>query len=234
MSPTFIHGKDAVVYQDGNDLTGYLRSMSNSAEVETAEASTFADDDKVYVTGVQDATISAEGLFDATFDGNLDSITTSPAKAVFSVYPGGDALGSAGRGYSLDITSAERTAEVGDVVMVSLEGQSSVGTERILSYHALAQRIAAGTATAIDGAAASTAGGVGYLHATAASGTVVVKVQHSSDNVTFADLVTLGSVTASARAFRTTSAGTVNRYTRLVYTPTPSGTATFVAGFGRY
>jgi hypothetical protein len=27
--------------------------------------------------------------------------------------------------------------------------------------------------------------------------------------------------------------GTVRRYTRLVYTPTPSGTATFVAGFGR-
>jgi hypothetical protein len=37
----------------------------------------------------------------------------------------------------------------------------------------------------------------------------------------------------SAKVFRTQVTGTVNRYTRLVYTVT-SGTATFVAGFGRY
>ena len=232
MSPSFIHGKDAVVYQDGNDLTGYLRSLSNSAEVETADTTTFADDDKTYVPGLADATLSAEGLFDATFDGELNTITGSGTKSVWSVYPGGDAVGTPGRGYSLDVTSAERTAEIGDVVMVSIEGQSSVGTEPIKSHHALAQRTASGTATVVDNAASSANGGVGYLHATAASGTVVVKVQHSSDNSTYADLVTLGTVTASARSFRTTVAGAVNRYTRLVYTIT-SGTATFVAGFGR-
>lgn len=232
MSPTFIHGKNAVVYQDGNDLTGYLRSLSNSAEVETAESTTFADDDKTYVPGLADATISAEGLFDSTFDGELNTITGSGTKSVWSVYPGGDADGSPGRGYSLDVTSAERTAEVGDVVMVSIEGQSSVGTEAIISHHALAQRTASGTATVVDNSASSANGGYGYLHATAASGTVVVKVQHSSDNSTYADYLTLGTVTASARSFRTTATGTVNRYTRVVYTIT-SGTATFVAGFGR-
>lgn len=232
MSPSFIHGKAAVVYQDGNDLTGYLRSLSNSAEVETAETTTFSDDDKTYVPGLADATLSAEGLFDATFDGELSTITGSGTKSVWSVYPGGDGVGTPGRGYSLDVTSAERTAEIGDVVMVSIEGQSSVGTEPITSHHALAQRTASGTATVVDNGAASSNGGVGYLHATAASGTAVIKVQHSSDNVTFVDLVTIGTVTASARSFRTTVAGAVNRYTRAVYTIT-SGTATFVAGFGR-
>lgn len=231
MSAAFIHGKAAVVYQDGNDLTGYLRSVSNSAEVETAESTTFADDDKTYVVGMADATISAEGLFDATFDGNLSAITGTGAKSLWSVYPGGDAIGLPGRGYSLDVTSAERTAEVGDVVMVSLEGQSSVGTEPVISHHALAQRTASGTATAVDGAASSANGGVGYIHATAASGTVTVKVQHSSDNVTYADLITFTNVTA-AGAQRSAVAGTVNRYTRVTYTAT-SGTATFVVGFGR-
>jgi hypothetical protein len=232
VSPTFIHGKSAVVYQDGNDLTGYLRSLSNSAEVETAESTTFSDDDKTYVTGMADATISAEGLFDATFDGNLNSITGSGTKSIWSVYPGGDGVGSSGRGYSLDVTSAERTAEIGDVVMINIEGQSSVGTEPIISHHALAQRTASGTATVVDAGASSANGGYGYLHATAASGTVVVTVQHSSDNNTYADYLTLGTITASARSFRTTATGTVNRYTRVVYTIT-SGTATFVAGFGR-
>jgi hypothetical protein len=233
VSPAFIHGKSAVVYQDANDLTEYLRSLTNSAEVETAESTTFTDDDKTYITGQADATLSAEGLFDSTFDGSINAITGSGSKSLWSVYPGGDTVGLPGRGYSLDITSAERTAEVGDVVMVSVEGQSSVGTERIISHHALAQRTASGTATVVDGTASSASGGVGYLHATAAAGTVVVTVQHSSDNVTFADYMTVGTVTASAKTFRTTATGTVNRYTRLTYTAT-SGTATFVCGFGRY
>lgn len=233
MSPSFIHGKDAVVYQDGNDLTGYLRSLSNSSEVETAETTTFVDDDKTYVVGVADATVSAEGLFDSTFDGNLNTLTGSATKSLWSIYPAGDTVGNQGRGYSLDLTKAERTADVGDVVMVSIEGQSSVGTEPITSHHALAQRTASGTATVVDNAASSANGGVGYLHATSAAGTVVVKVQHSSDNVTFADYLTLGTVTASAKSFRTTNTGTVNRYTRLVWTIT-SGTATFQSGFGRF
>ena len=233
MSPTFIHGKNAVVYQDGNDLTGYLRSLSNSAEVETAESTTFSDDDKTYITGMGDATLSAEGLFDATFDGDVNAITGSGTKSVWSVYPGGDVAGSSGRGYSLDITSAERTAEVGDVVMISLEGQSSVGTERIVSHHALASRSTSGTAAVIDNGASSASGGVGYVHMTAGGGTLVIKVQASADNSTYADLVTLGTITPSAKVFRTQVTGTVNRYTRLVYTVT-SGTATFVAGFGRY
>lgn len=232
MSPTFIHGKSAVVYQDGNDLTGYLRSISNSAEVEAAESTTFADDDKTYVPGLGDATLSAEGLFDSTFDGNLQTITGSGTKSVWSVYPGGDAIGSAGRGYSLDITSAERSADIGDVVMVSVEGQSSVGTERLMSHKELAQVTTSGTATVVDNGGSSASGGVAYLHATAASGTVVVKIQHSTDNITFADYLTVGTVTA-AGALRASGTGTVNRYTRLVYTAT-SGTATFVCGFGRY
>lgn len=232
MSPTFTHGKDAVVYQDANDLTGYLRSLSNSASVDTAESTTFADDDKTYITGHTDATISAEGLFDATFDGNVNTITGSGTKSVWSIYPAGDAAGSAGRGYSLDVTSAERTADVGDVVMVSIEGQSSVGTERVISHHALAQRTASGTASVVDNAGSSASGGVAYLHATAGAGSVVVKIQHSSDNVTYADYLTVGTITAGG-AIRATQTGTVNRYTRLVYTAT-SGTATFVCGFGRY
>lgn len=231
MSPTFTHGRDAVVYQDGNDLTGYLRSLSNSASVETAEVSTFLDDDKAYIGGLTDATISAEGLFDSSFDGNINTITGSGTKSIWSIYPAGDAAGSAGRGYSLDITSAERTADVGDVVMVSIEGQSSVGTERVISQHALAQRTASGTAAVVDNAASSTTGGYGYAHATAASGTVAIKVQHSADNITYADLLTFTALTA-AGGQRGAVTGTVNRYTRLVFTAT-AGTATFAVGFGR-
>jgi hypothetical protein len=231
VSPTFIHGKSAVVYQDGNDLTGYLRSVSNSAEVDTAEATTFANDDKTYVAGMADATLSAEGLFDSTFDGDLNTITGSGTKSIWSVYPGGDSVGLPGRGYSLDITSAERSADIGDVVMISLEGQSSVGTDAVVSHHALAARSTSGTAGVVDAAASSANGGVGYLHVTQISGTAVITLQDSSDNSTFADYLSLGTVTSTG-AVRAVGLGTVNRYTRLTYTIT-GGTATFVAGFSR-
>ena len=68
---------------------------------------------------------------------------------------------------------------------------------------------------------------------TAGGGTLVIKVQDSADNSSYTDLVTLGTITPSAKVFRTQVTGTVARYIRLVYTVT-SGTATFVAGFGRY
>lgn len=233
MSPTFIHGKNAVVYQDGNDLTGYLRSLSAAAEIETAESTTFSDDDKTYITGVGDATLSAEGLFDTTFDGDVNSITGSGTKSIWSVYPGGDAVGLPGRGYSLDITSAERTAEIGDVVMIALEGQSSVGSEPIVSLHATGAESSSSEGPAVDNGASSAAGGVGYVHMTAGGGTLVITVQDSADNSTWADLVVLGTITPSAKAFRTAATGTVERYSRLTWTVT-SGTATFVAGFGRY
>jgi hypothetical protein len=130
------------------------------------------------------------------------------------------------------VSSAERTADVGDVVMVSIEGQSSTGTEALISHHSLAERSTSGTATVYDNGASSSDGGYAYLHATAAAGTVVVKIQDSADNITYSDYLTVGTITASAKSFRTTATGSVNQFTRLTYEIT-SGTATFVCGFGR-
>jgi len=229
--PTFTHGKSAVIYQDANDLTNYLRSFSNAAEVDTAESTTFSDDDKTYVAGLSDATISAEGLFDSTFDGEMATITGSGTKSLWSVYPAGDTVGNSGRGYSLDVTSAERSSDIGDVVMLTVEGQSSTGSEQIISHHALAEVSASGTATVYDGAAQTTNGGHAYVHVTAVSGTVVLMLEDSADNVTYGDLQSLGTVTATG-ATRYAVTGTVERYTRITYDCT-NGTATFVAGFGR-
>lgn len=229
--PTFTHGKSANAYLNGLDLTGYGRSITISRDVDTAEASTFGDDDKVYVPGLRDATASMELLLDATLDGSVNAVAGAGTRPVWSFYPMGDTVGLTGYGLQADATGYEVTAEIGDVVQASLEMQSSVGAELLVSHHALAQRTTSGTATVIDNGAATTGGGRGYLHATAVNGTVTVKVQDSADNTTYADLLTLGTLTAPG-GFRTTLAGTVRRYTRLVYTAT-AGTATFVAGFGR-
>jgi hypothetical protein len=80
-----------------------------------------------------------------------------------------------------------------------------------------------GTATKFDNGASSAFGGAGYLHAfSIASGTATVKIQHSSDDSTYADLITFTNVTAATSERVATAAitTTVNRYVRVNATGT--------------
>jgi len=86
--------------------------------------------------------------------------------------------------------------------------------------------------TAVDNTSSSASGGIGLISVESiASGTATVKVQHSSDNVTFADLITFTGVTArTSEAISAT--GTVNRYVRIQSSGTFSNLV-FVAQFSR-
>ena len=93
----------------------------------------------------------------------------------------------------------------------------------------------AASGTGVDNAASSANGCVAYLEAMSlVSGTCVVKVQHSTDNVTFTDLITFTSVTTAGVPFaqRSTASGTINRYLR-VNTSGTFSTIVFVAGVAR-
>ncbi|MGH3848414.1 MAG: hypothetical protein ACRDRT_01700, partial [Pseudonocardiaceae bacterium] len=100
--------------------------------------------------------------------------------------------------------------------------------------HPLSAETTSGNGTSIDNAAASTTGGVGHLHVSAATaGPHVIKVQHSVDNSVWADLITFASVTGATQE-RVAIAGTVNRYTRGNHTPGGgSPSVTFATVFAR-
>jgi hypothetical protein len=82
--------------------------------------------------------------------------------------------------------------------------------------------------------ASSENGGVGYLHVTAFSGitNVVVKIQHSVDDITYADLVTFATVTAVGRE-RLAVAGAVDGYLAVDGNITGAGSVTVFVGFCR-
>lgn len=86
-----------------------------------------------------------------------------------------------------------------------------------------------------DNAASSNNGAVGYLQVSAFSGFtgMIVKIRHSADDVTYADLITFTNVTAGPVAERLTVAGTVNRYTCVDGDVTGSGSATVFVGLKR-
>lgn len=106
----------------------------------------------------------------------------------------------------------------------------------------LAARTTAGNtqASAVDGAASSTAGGVGYLQTTALTlggyTDLVVKVRHSPDLNSWADLVTFTAATAIGAERKTTATNPIERYLAVSWAWTGSGSdqsATFAVGFAR-
>lgn len=95
-------------------------------------------------------------------------------------------------------------------------------------------------ASSVDNAASSANGGIGALQVTALTlggGTsVTFKVRHSTDNVTFADLITFTNVTSAPAAQSSVVAGTVNRYLAASYAfnGSPSGqSVTYMIAFAR-
>jgi hypothetical protein len=91
---------------------------------------------------------------------------------------------------------------------------------------------AATNGTGVDGAASSAFGAQFYLHLTAFTGTsVVVSIEDSADNVTFAALSGAAfTSTAAITSERIAVTGTVRRYLRVVTTGTITSTTFFVNG----
>jgi predicted secreted protein len=241
----FRHGKSTRVLIGSSDLSTYFNDTSVSTSVETAETTTYgvAGDSKTYVTGLNDSTISISGLF-ADEAGEADEVITaaigSDTDVVFTIAQDGGLI--VGRrcllGQSIE-TKYDLSSPVADVVSTSLDLQSDGESVHGFVLAASESISSTSTGTSVDGIASSSNGGIATLHVTANTrdGSITVKVQHSADNVTFADLATFSvvpSTTITSERLSVASGTTVNRYLRVSYTVAGStGSATIAAAFGR-
>lgn len=222
--PTFRHGKRTAVLFNGTDMSPYLNEATTTQEIETAETTTFSDSDKTYIAGLADGTISTSGLFDSTA-GASDAVLNGMIQQednTFTVLPEGNTIGNRAIIANGELTTYEISSPVGDVIAISAEIQADGG---LLHGVALASAVntgsASATTTAVNNGSATTSGGLYNLHVTANThdGISTIKVQHSSDNLTFADLVTFSNVSASTTVGESiTSTGTVNQYLRTLST----------------
>lgn len=64
----FVHGKNATLSIDGTAITAYTDTVSLSRDVDTAEVTVFGNSDKAYIAGLNGATISCSGPWDAALD----------------------------------------------------------------------------------------------------------------------------------------------------------------------
>lgn len=242
-----VHGKDARVYLGGRDISGDVVSVDLSPSIETHDVTTFASSGwRAFDPGLGAWEASFSGFYQTNAGGTSTTIgrqledilgSNTTGASVLSIWlESGDGVGDAGFIASDAVASKIGEAiAIGDLIKstATLKGNGRTGLDARL-LHPLATDSTSANGTSYDNAASSASGGRANLHITAATGTGgIVKVQHSTNNSTWVDLVTF--TTAAAIGCQTsTVTGTVNRYLRTISTINGSSSLTYVAGFARY
>jgi hypothetical protein len=221
--PTFRHGKRTVVLMNDTDMSPYLNEATEAQTLDTAETTTFSDSDKTYITGLGDGTISTSGLFDSTAGASNDVMTGALGQEdnTFTVLPEGATAGARSIIANGQLTSYDVSSPVADVVSISAEIQADGGLFSGVALNGLTNTGTSASLTAVNTGVTTAGGGLFNLHAVANTrdGNSTVKVQHSADNSTWADLVTFTTISASATEGESiTSTGTVNQYLRAAHT----------------
>ena len=125
----FTHGKDAAFTVATQALTTYLTSFELSRSVDMAETSTMGLEDKTYISGLADTTISIAGRYDSTVtvgpDVVLSGLVGGDAVTTFEAGPEGSTTGKVKYSGSCFLTSYQVSADVGDVVAFTADFQCS-------------------------------------------------------------------------------------------------------------
>ena len=95
----FVHGKGTKFKIDTGgdvltDISAYVNNVDVSWEVDTPETTTFGNDDRTYVAGLKNATISIAGFWDATLDAVIVSQPGIAAALDFEYGPAGLSTGA--------------------------------------------------------------------------------------------------------------------------------------------
>lgn len=224
----FSHGSAAKIYLNGMNASNFINEVGLEGENDSHESTVLGDSAKTYIPGLQDASASMSGFWDSnivddtlSFSYKLESLHATETHATYM--PAGD--GSNAVAYLLKgiLTSNGVTTSVDDLAAMELEFQNCTGLEKGRVLHPLSSVTATGPGTPVelDNTVLTSNGLSAVLHVNAVSGTstptITVKIQHSVDGNTYADLVTFAAATGKGSQYLSVS-GTVNRYLQVIYT----------------
>lgn len=239
---TFRHGKLTEVLLADFVASPYLNSAETSQTVETAETSAFGTQDKTYIPGQNDGSMSLSGLFDGSekaIDQLFSELTADEqAYPVTLLYDGGVKVGRSARAATVRQTSYDISSPVGDVVSLSVELQCDKGIHNALC---LTDKGGVNANVEYPGAdwgpgSATSRGGTGYVHVTSNGRNTATQViiQHSADNSVWVDLATQPVSAGQVDHFVVPVAGAIDRYVRAQLTlTTGTGLVNVVVAFAR-
>jgi hypothetical protein len=195
-----------------------------------AEVGGYGTQPKSKIVGRTDGNATLDGTFDSAV-GALDPVLVaalgSSSGQLVSWSPEGMAIHQRVSMLKALTTSYDVDAQIDDAVRAASAFEAADGVDAGWCLHNLTAETAIGAYGSHDYGGATGNGGVAHLHVTALAGftSVTIKIQHSTNDSTWVDLVTFAAVTAVGKERVLVAAGTrVNRYVR--------GTITAVAGAG--
>lgn len=112
----FVHGSNSTMVVDGTTVSSYVDNVSFSRDVDLAEVTAFGNDDKAYIAGLEGATLSITGHWDATADAALHG-TFDAASFAWSYSPDAGTTTYSGNAF---VTNYTQNSPVGDRVNWSL------------------------------------------------------------------------------------------------------------------
>lgn len=232
-------------------LIGGYDVLSNTTDLEDNREALIEDTtvlgvawEEAAAVGVKKYEISQKGFYDDATNKANDLLITPGTSRVLAFAPAGNVLGRPFVGSPLVQVDYQRMISRGALHKANAsylsEGPHDEG--KILHTHK-AETAASGDtegADSQDNLVSSANGGSGYLEVSALAlggyTDVTVKIRHSADDITYADLITFTVVTAAPTAERKTVAGTVNRYLAHNWAFGGAGAAqtiTYFVGFAR-
>lgn len=211
------------------DVTGYFKKMDLNNQTGMYDTTVFGSTSKAFIPGLRSGTFIVEGLFEDIGtvnapDNVFSGIEAAAIVPIVSIAPVGLALGN--RVYLLQAHEHKHDigAQIDALILNKADFTYNDGFDFGVSLHALtAETSLPFTGSASDNGAATTNGGVAFLHTSAIAGAspnAVIKIQHAAVS-TYADLVTFSAVTSLATGFQriVVAAGTtVNRNLRATIT----------------
>lgn len=224
----FVHGKDGKVMVNAYALSADIRGWTATWKRDMADTTALQDSGMRCTPGLMEGNIQLDAHFDAT-TGRLIQVFTDAENdgaaglggvdngTLVSILPEGDAIGKPALFCKSDLENFEVESEVDDRVQVNVEAMADTTVDFGVSLHDNSAVTADTDHTSVDNAASTANGGAAILHVTSvsASDSIVVKVQHSTDDSVWADLITFTSATAAGSEHKEVAAGTtVNRYVR--------------------
>lgn len=243
----FVHGKSGKVMVNAAHLSADIRGWTATWKRDMADTTALQDNGMRCTPGLMEGSINLDGHFDSTA-GRLIQVITDAANAgvagvggvdnglKVSILPEGDTIGLPAFFCQSDLENFEIESEVDDRVAVGLEAAADTTVDFGVVQKALgAQSPGTVNSTSVDNLAGTANGGAAVIHVTNVSGggNLVAKIQHSTDNSVWADLITFTTATVAGSELKEVAAGTtVNRYTRATGTAT-TGTYTWHTNFAR-
>jgi hypothetical protein len=241
----FVHGKTTTVLVDEFDLSPYFNQAQVSRRNQTTDVTTFGASERAYISGIEESTLSVQGLWDGT-TGAIDDVfanstsgSVNTQTVVTVAVEGADVAGDAGNSAILMTpfhVSYQPRSTVSDAVRLTANFTGSGPTRSDgLILHGLSAETTTGAETGIDDLAQSTFGCVAHLHVTAFTGTnCVIKVQDSTNGSTWADLITFTTVTGVTKERVNLSNDTVDRHLRVNITSGTFSSVTYAVGVARH